>query len=220
MNQDYETSKNTGGQMTPATVKQSAARASHRRAKAGNTDAILDRSMDRQQSRANSERKAAAAKSGKIAMIFEVVKYLGHRGLVNALGVWQHISLNGKTPRPATQDEFRLLMIEMIHAGSLQMTGGTPDSPLTKIFCVRSNTKLTDLHHANDTHIESPEPENLNRLRAVGCTSCSTIFAVPSNVVLDRLHECGFLYCPSGHIVHLENDSENTGDLFRSTFRF
>jgi urease beta subunit len=61
--------------------------------------------------------------------------------------------------------------------------------------------------------IESSELENLNRLRAVECESCGTIFAVPAAVFTDRLHECGFLHCPSGHAVHLENGSENTGDL-------
>jgi hypothetical protein len=135
MNQDYESTKNTGGQMTPAPVKQPAPAAPlTEEQKAENTRRMLESSEDRQQARADAERKAAAGKAGKIALIFEVTKYLSQRGLVNAHSIWQFLSLNAKTPRPAGPDEFRMLLVEMVHTGRLQMTGGTPDAPLTKIF--------------------------------------------------------------------------------------
>lgn len=64
-----------------------------------------------------------------------------------------------------------------------------------------------------DSQTDSPDLQTLNCLRAVECESCGTIFAVPASVYIDRLHECGYLHCPSGHLIQIENGSENTGDL-------
>ncbi|MGA2442460.1 MAG: hypothetical protein ABSH08_16020 [Tepidisphaeraceae bacterium] len=56
--------------------------------------------------------------------------------------------------------------------------------------------------------------EAMNRLRAVECPECGAIFAVASNLYLDRLHESGSLFCPAGHTINLQKiDSENASDF-------
>jgi hypothetical protein len=64
-----------------------------------------------------------------------------------------------------------------------------------------------------DSQTETPPLETMNRLRAVECAECGAIFAVPSNLFLDRMHEHGALFCPSGHTINLLADPENPNEL-------
>jgi len=99
-----------------------------------NVDRVLDASAKRQQQLNESERRKSADKAAKMALITAVIKKLAQRGLVDAFSTWQHLSLSGMTPRPASQDEFRHLISEMTFTNQLAMTNGNPDSPLNKIY--------------------------------------------------------------------------------------
>jgi hypothetical protein len=134
-NQDYETTKNTGGQMTPAPAKKSAPPVPLTdQEQQANVDRLMAASGDRQQQRGENERQAASGKAAKIETIFKACQFLSRRGLITAHGVWQYISLNGVTPRPSSNDEFIQIIREMVHTNRLEITGGNLGSPTTKLY--------------------------------------------------------------------------------------
>jgi hypothetical protein len=103
--------------------------------KAANTDRLLDASFKRQKDRRAAEDKATADKAAKIATILATVKALAPRHICDALSLWQYISLadHSSAIRPASQDEFRTILFDMIHTAQLAIIGGNLDSPLNKI---------------------------------------------------------------------------------------
>lgn len=131
----HEATKGAAGMVMPSAAKTPAPfTLPTEAARQGRTEELQRASENRQQARADTERKAAADKAGKVETVFKAVKTLSGRGTINAHAVWRFISLNGITPRPGSEDEFLSLLIEMAHTSRLEISGGNFQSPLTKLF--------------------------------------------------------------------------------------